>query len=112
MDFCCFVGVDIAKYTPRGPRLDWAVYSQQDGLLVSPHTDNTLTAIRTVLTQLKALPSWNLAQAVFYTEHTGIYAAHLSELLYESALSVWLELSLQIKQAGGMQRGKTDKIDA
>ena len=27
-------------------------------------------------------------------------------------LSIWLESSLQIKQAGGMQRGKTDKVDA
>lgn len=45
-------------------------------------------------------------------EHTGIYTAHLLETLYASKLSVWLESSLQIKQAGGMQRGKTDKVDA
>ena len=42
----------------------------------------------------------------------GIYNAHLLELLYELKLAVWLESSLQIKQAGGMQRGKTDKVDA
>ncbi|MFD2574574.1 transposase [Spirosoma soli] len=40
------------------------------------------------------------------------YNAHLLELLYELNLAVWLESSLQIKQAGGMQRGKTDKVDA
>ena len=45
-------------------------------------------------------------------EHTGIYTIHLLEVLYESKFSIWLESSLQIKQAGGMQRGKTDKVDA
>ena len=42
----------------------------------------------------------------------GIYNAHLLQQLYELKLAVWLESSLQIKQAGGMQRGKTDKVDA
>lgn len=40
------------------------------------------------------------------------YNAHLLELLYDLKLAIWLESSLQIKQAGGMQRGKTDKVDA
>lgn len=107
MDFCYFVGIDIAKDT-----LDWAVYTQQGSLLLNIHTDNTLKGIKSALTQLKALPGWNATQAVFCMEHTGIYTAHLLETLYESKLSIWLEASLQIKQAGGMQRGKTDKVDA
>lgn len=45
-------------------------------------------------------------------EHTGIYNAHLLEWLDQHKLAIWLESSLQIKQAGGMQRGKTDKVDA
>ena len=45
-------------------------------------------------------------------EHTGIYNAHALATLYESNYNIWLESSLQIKQAGGMQRGKTDKVDA
>jgi transposase len=45
-------------------------------------------------------------------EHTGIYNAHLLEYLDKLHLPIWLESSLQIKQAGGMQRGKTDKVDA
>ena len=107
MDFCYFVGIDISKDT-----LDWAVYTQQQGILLSIQTDNTLKGIRSALVQLKALPGWNSAQAVFCQEHTGIYNAHLLELLHELKLSIWLESSLQIKQAGGMQRGKTDKVDA
>ena len=106
MDFCYFIGIDIAKDT-----LDWAVYTQQ-GVQLSTHTPNTLAGIKTALAEFKALPGWNPKQAVFCMEHTGIYNAHLLELLHQQNMSVWLESSLQIKQAGGMQRGKTDKVDA
>ena len=81
-------------------------------MLLSTHTPNTLAGIKTALAEFKALPGWNAKQAVFCMEHTGIYNAHLLELLHQQNLSVWLESSLQIKQAGGMQRGKTDKVDA
>ena len=106
MDFCYFIGIDIAKDT-----LDWAVYTQQ-GLQLSTHTPNTLTGIKAALAEFKALPAWNPKLAVFCMEHTGIYNAHLLQQLYELKLALWLESSLQIKQAGGMQRGKTDKVDA
>ena len=106
MDFCYFIGIDIAKDT-----LDWAVYTQQ-GMQLSTHSANTLAGIKTVLAELKTLPGWNPRQAVFCMEHTGIYNAHLFESLHQQHLSIWLESSLQIKQAGGMQRGKTDKVDA
>jgi transposase len=42
----------------------------------------------------------------------GIYNAYLLESLHKLDLYIWLESSLQIKQAGGMQRGKNDSIDA
>ncbi|RAJ89867.1 transposase [Larkinella arboricola] len=45
-------------------------------------------------------------------EHTGIYNTHLLDYLFQANLAIWLESSLQIKQAGGMQRGKNDSIDA
>lgn len=106
MDFRYFVGIDIAKDT-----LDWAVYTQ-GGVQLSVHSANTLAGIKTALAEFKAVPGWDSKQAVFCMEHTGIYNAHLLKLLYELKLAVWLESSLQIKQAGGMQRGKTDKVDA
>jgi transposase len=106
MDFCYFIGIDIAKDT-----LDWAVHTQQ-GPQLSTHTSNTLAGIKTALAEFKALPGWDSRQVVFCMEHTGIYNAHLLELLDQLKLAIWLESSLQIKQAGGMQRGKTDKVDA
>jgi transposase len=86
------------------------IYPTRDAL--STHTPNTLTGIKTALAQFKALPGWNPKRAVFCMEHTGIYNAHLLDLLDQQKLAIWLESSLQIKQAGGMQRGKTDRIDA
>ena len=106
MDFCYFIGIDIAKDT-----LDWAVWTQQ-GVVLNTHTANSVVGIKTALAEFKVLPGWNPKQVVLCMEHTGIYSAHLLEMLYELKLPVWLESSLQIKQAGGMQRGKTDKVDA
>ncbi len=40
------------------------------------------------------------------------YNAHLLTHLHKLAFPLWLENSLQIKKAGGLQRGKTDAIDA
>lgn len=45
-------------------------------------------------------------------EHTGIYNAHRLDFLHKLHFPIWLESSLQIKKAGGLQRGKTDSIDA
>lgn len=111
MDFCYFIGIDIAKDT-----LDWAVYTQQ-GVQLSTHTPNTLAGIKTALAEFKALPGWNPKLAVFCMEHTGIYNTHLLQQLYELKLALWLDRAAGAvlfadKQAGGMQRGKTDKVDA
>lgn len=53
MDFCYFIGIDIAKDT-----LDWAVYTQQ-GPQLSTYSANTLVGIKAALAELKALPGWN-----------------------------------------------------
>ena len=65
MDFCYFIGIDIAKET-----LDWAVYNHQ-GVQLSTHTPNTLAGIKTALAEFKALPGWNSKLAVFCMEHTA-----------------------------------------
>ena len=85
-----FVGIDIAKET-----LDWAVYTQQDGILFTTHADNTVKAIKATLAQLKQLPDWYQTDAVFCMEHTGIYNAHLLETLHQQGLSIWLESALR-----------------
>lgn len=106
MDIHYFVGIDIAKAT-----LDWAIYDGKK-MVLQTSTPNSVTGIKTALRLLKALPDWHPEQAVFCMEHTGIYNAHLLDFLHKLHFPIWLESSLQIKKAGGLQRGKTDSIDA
>lgn len=106
MDIRYFIGIDIAKAT-----LDWAVYDGKK-IVLQTSTHNTVAGIKTALRLLKTLSDWNPHQAVFCMEHTGIYNAHLLDFLHKLHFPLWLESSLQIKKAGGLQRGKTDSIDA
>ena len=106
MDIRYFIGIDIAKAT-----LDWAVYDGKK-MVLQTSTPNTVAGIKTALRLLKTLPDWTPQQAVFCMEHTGIYNAHLLDFLHKLHFPIWLESSLQIKKAGGLQRGKTDSIDA
>lgn len=111
MDICYYIGIDIAKAT-----LDWAVYGAK-GIVLQTSTPNTVAGIKTALRLLKTLPDWIPQEAVFCMEHTGIYnrtggPAHLLDFLHKLHFPIWLESSLQIKKAGGLQRGKTDSIDA
>lgn len=101
-----FIGVDVSKAT-----LDWAVF---DGKTTAFQTQsaNSPAAIRATIKLMKALPGFTVTESVCCLEHTGIYGAHLLSSLNKLKLSIWLESSLQIKKAGGLQRGKNDAIDA
>ncbi|CAN5264142.1 IS110 family transposase [soil metagenome] len=106
MDIRYFIGVDISKAT-----LDWAVFDGKTIVLQS-QSANSEMSIRATLKLIKALPGFLIAESVCCMEHTGIYNAHLLTYLQKISLPIWLESSLQIKKAGGLQRGKTDSIDA
>lgn len=106
MDIHHYIGIDISKAT-----LDWAVFDGK-ALVWQTTTLNTVAGIKTALRQLKTLACWNPKQTVFCMEHTGIYNAHLLDFLHKVSFPIWLENSTQIKQAGGMQRGKSDSVDA
>ena len=67
----------------------------------------------------KALQQWIRKQTqsadnttVICMEHTGIYNWALVEFLSKTEMIIWLEMALQIKMSLGIQRGKTDKLDA
>lgn len=106
MEIRYYIGIDIAKST-----LDWAVYTPS-GIQLRTQTSNTVDGIKAALQHIKKLPYWHSKHTVFCMEHTGIYNAHLLQMLHQLELPIWLESSLQIKQAGGMQRGKNDSVDA
>jgi len=102
-----FIGIDISKAT-----LDWAVYSIQKGIIYQTQSANSEAAIKATLKIIESLPDFKRSTSVCCMEHTGIYNTHLLACLYHLHYPIWLENSLQIKRAGGLQRGKTDAIDA
>lgn len=91
--------------------LDWAVYANK-GIVWQTQSENTPTAIRAGIKQLQALPDFDRSNCVVCMEHTDLYNAHALEVFFQAQLPIWLEASLHIKQAGGLQRGKSDSIDA
>ena len=101
-----FIGIDVSKNT-----LDWAVYASRQ-IIWQTQSDNSPAAIRAVLKQVQALPGFSRSTSLVCMEHTGIYNAHALEVLFQAQFSIWLEASLHIKQAGGLQRGKSDSVDA
>lgn len=101
-----FIGIDVSKAT-----LDWAV-TDGKSIVLQTQSVNSEAGIRGVIKVIKSLPNFTIAEAVCCMEHTGIYNAHLLCYLQKRHFPLWLESSLQIKKAGGLQRGKTDAIDA
>lgn len=106
MDIHHYIGIDVSKNT-----LDWAVYTNNH-IVWQTQSENAPVAIRAVIKRLQALPSFSCSTCVVCMEHTGLYNAHALEVLFQAQFPIWLEASLHIKQAGGLQRGKSDSIDA
>jgi transposase len=101
-----FIGVDISKKT-----LDFALViagQQRFHLQVENSSAGIAQALKALKSQLKV----KLSQALFCVEHTGLYQNTLLAYLSQKQASIWLESALHIKAAGGLQRGKTDKVDA
>lgn len=111
MDIRHFIGIDVSKNTASADRLDWAVYAKK-GIVWQTQSENSPMAIRAVIKQLQALPDFDRSNCVVCMEHTGLYNAHALEVFFQAQLPIWLEASLHIKQAGGLQRGKSDSVDA
>lgn len=105
MTYLFFVGIDISKKT-----LDFAVRDRKK-LLFHIKVDNSLAGLKQF--QKECLTrNIDLSQCLTCCEHTGVYSQHILALATENDLSLWLESSLRIKRSLGLQRGKSDKIDA
>jgi transposase len=106
MNYQWFVGIDVSKST-----LDITILK---GSEISNYfqIENTEKEIKHLLRKLAVQEKINLKETVFCLEHTGIYNAHFLKIMEEKTLLVCLESSVHIKQSGGLQRGKNDKIDS
>jgi len=101
-----FIGCDVSKN-----ELDFAVM-QGNKLLYHKEIINKPAAIQSFIKELHKLSEFNLNEAVFCMEHTGIYNNHLLVYLHKKRAKICLEAATQIKNSMGNIRSKNDKVDA
>jgi transposase len=106
MNYNFFIGIDVSKKT-----LDFAVIKDKS-LLFKWTGENDEPGIKKFWTQLKSQKGFCINEAIFCMEHTGIYNQHLLSFLYTKKAHVCLEAAVHIKLSSGLQRGKSDQIDA
>jgi transposase len=101
-----FVGIDISKQY-----LDCCLLIQGEKVALLKG-ENSVTGISSILNLLINKHGLDVATTVFCMEHTGIYNNFLLEVLQEHSCMIWLENPYHIKMSLGLQRGKSDEIDA
>ena len=101
-----FIGVDVSKCT-----LDYAVI-QNDKLLFHHQGLNSKPDVERFIKELKALPQFSMAAAIFCMEAMGTYGNHLMRTVQKLHGKIAAVNPLIIKNFLGLTRGKNDKDDA
>lgn len=105
MYYSFFIGIDISKKT-----LDFAVRDREKFLF---HIEVVNSPAGLIDFQKECIAKGiDLSQSLICCEHTGVYSQNIQALSTENNLALWLESSLRIKRSLGLQRGKSDRIDA
>jgi transposase len=106
MQFKFFVGIDVSKDT-----LDFSIVTE--GSEVSTfRIENSMKAIRSTLQRLNKMNGYSVRESLFCLEYTGLYNNHITTCLQTLEANIWVEKAIQIKRSSGLQRGKSDRIDA
>ncbi len=106
MSYQWFIGIDVSKQT-----LDITILNNNEKKMYEQIVNND-QSIKSFLKKLVSVQKLCLSDCLFCLEHTGIYNAHFLKVMEEKKLAVCLESSVQIKQSGGLLRGKNDKVDS
>ena len=107
MSFTQFIGIDISKNT-----FDLALIKENTSeKIITAKFSNTPKGI-VALEQFIRKQELSKQQILFCIEHTGLYCRVLSNYLVENHYAVWLEMPVQILKSLGIQRGKSDQLDA
>lgn len=97
-----FVGIDISKDT-----LDFCIIRVGDRSIIErgsiENNDHCIT---------RWLKEFDENQVALAMEHTGHYGAKLAELMSERQMVFYVINPLELKRSLGVQRGKTDTVDA
>lgn len=109
MKFTYFIGIDVSKQTFNAAIL--RLNCQE--ILAEKQFANKASGFKAFQSWLiKHLGKSSLSQLVICMEHTGLYDLELSLFFHRHKLSYSHRNAVEIKQSLGIQRGKTDRIDA
>lgn len=100
------IGIDMGKHTFHG-----CIY-HQDNKLTSFQVNNNPAGFKQLEKVLKEYRINPKEETLFCAEHTGIYNGLLLHWISKKGYHIWLETPLAIKKSMGIQRGKSDTIDA
>jgi transposase len=103
-----FIGIDISK-----SQIDIALIKNNDKTEIIPAVfENNANGMKVLTKFLEETHKLDLTQSIFCMEYTGIYNRCILEYLTEKQCLIWLEMPVQIIKSMGLQRGKSDSIDA
>lgn len=103
MNFKNTVGIDISKLT-----LDVADHLNHQHF----KEINTTKRFRPLIKQIIRSSDCPLEDLLICFEHTGIYSLPLASFLAEQGIKFIMVPGLEVKRSLGIQRGKSDKVDA
>ena len=98
-----FIGIDVSKSS-----LDVCIHSLQ----AFAKFDNNERGIKMLIEWLIIEHDFKKQSLFFVFEHTGLYAYQLAGMLDEQGLLFSIKSGLELRLSLGIQRGKTDKLDA
>jgi transposase len=102
-----FIGVDVSKKT-----LDICLLDADGQVLNNSQIVNWKKSMSEHFDALQNDFGLDLSSTLVCLEHTGIYSNILLEFLSSVQASVCVEMALRIKRSQGIQRGKSDRVDA
>ena len=107
MQFKNFIGIDVSKGT-----FDIALIKSSDpSSILSDEFSNNHSGLVELEKFIKQ-QGLNMEETLICMEQTGVYCRLLSHYLTERKYHVWLEMPVQIIRSMGVQRGKSDSLDA
>lgn len=104
MKFKSFIGIDVSKL-----KLDICLVTE-DGEIKYFKIDNTIKSLKVFFNKNNTF--LNLQETLVCGEFTGHYSNILRSFCLNNGIALWLESGAEIKMRSGVQRSKSDKIDA
>ena len=101
-----FMGIDVSK-----GKLDITLLKGSEKVHYAA-IENSVSSIAAFVKELQQIEGFEMCKCLVCAEHTGIYNAHLLTVSQKQLWNLCLESAVQIKQSGGLQRGKNDAVDS